>query len=300
MRPDPAPTGMRLKSSPVGPLPAGIEERFLEAGGVRFRYLIREGRASEAGSVSPFFFLHRYPTWAEVWLPLVDALGPRRPWIAPDLPDHNRSGRLPRNDRTISAYRRAITALFDALHLPKAIVVGSSLGGTLGVMLALDRPDRVERLVVLDAAGFTPTLPKKTVRLYVPFVLPSYVRAPRPRNVRRLLETAVFRDPRRIEEAWVQTIVEQWKPRPQRKAFIATGNALRGADATVAGDLERVRAPTLVVWGRQDPQFDWHIGEAAARRIPRGQFVAIEDCGHFPMVEKPTETAVAVSAFLGP
>ena len=292
--------GLHVKSSPVGPLPPGIEERFLEAGGVRFRYLMSARPASGAGSISPIFFLHGYPTWAEVWLPLAAALGPRRPWIAPDLPDHNRSGPSPEDDRSVSAYRRAVTALFDALQLPKAIVVGSSLGGTLGVMLALDRPDRVERLVVLDAAGFTPTLPKKTVRLYLPFILPSYLRAPRPRNVRRLLEKAVFRDPRRIEEAWVHTIVEQWKPRRQRKAFIATGNALRGADATVAGDLERVRAPTLVVWGRQDPQFDWEIGEAAARRIPQGRFVAIEECGHFPMVEKPTETAAAVSAFLGP
>src|SRR5437762_656957 len=185
--------GVRVKSSPVGPLPPGIEERFLEAGGVRFRYLSSAGRTSGAGSVSPIFFLHGYAAWAEVWLPLAAALGPRRPWIALDLPDHNRSGPLPESDRSVSAYRRAVMALFDALQLPKAIVVGSSLGGTLGVMLALDRPERVERLVVLDAAGFTPTLPKKTVRLYVPFVLPSYLRAPRPRNVRRLLEKAVFR-----------------------------------------------------------------------------------------------------------
>src|SRR5436309_666574 len=241
----------------AGPRPPGIEEGFREARGVRFRYRSSAGRTSGAGSVSPIFFRHGYPTWAEVWLPLAAALGPRRPWIAPDRPDHNRSGPLPENDRSVSAYRRAVTALFDALQLPKATVVGSSLGGTLGVMLALDRPERVERLVVLDAAGFTPTLPKKTVRLYVPFILPSYLRAPRPRNVRRLLEKDVFRDPRRIEEAWVHTIVEQWRPRRQRKAFIATGNALRGADATVAGDLERVRAPTLVVWGRQDPPPGW-------------------------------------------
>jgi pimeloyl-ACP methyl ester carboxylesterase len=198
----------------------------------------------------------------------------------------------------VSAYRKAITALFDALQLPKAVVIGSSLGGTLGIMLALDRPDRVDRLIVLDAAGLVPTIPKKTVRLYLPFVLPAYLRAPRPKNARRLLQTAVFHDPRLVEEAWVETIVEQWRPRARRSAFIATGNALRGPDASVAGDLERVRAPTLVLWGRQDPQFDWQIGEAAARRIPGARFVAIENCGHFPMVEKPVETATAISAFL--
>src|SRR5207244_3987746 len=78
-----------------------------------------------------------------------------------------------------------------------------------------------------DAAGLTPTLPKKTVRLYAPFVLPAYLRHPRARDVRRLLERAVFHDPRYADDAWVNTIVEQWKPRSRRAAFIATANALR-------------------------------------------------------------------------
>src|SRR2546429_3297930 len=127
VRPALAPTGMRVKSSPVGPLPPGIEERFLEAGGVRFRYLSSAGRTSGAGSVSPIFFLHGYPTWAEVWLPLAAALGPRRPWIALDLPDHNRSGPLPESDRSVSAYRRAGTPPLHAPQPPKAIVRGRSL-----------------------------------------------------------------------------------------------------------------------------------------------------------------------------
>src|SRR5256886_14509915 len=154
------------------------------------------------------------------------------------------------------------------MHLQKAIIIGSSLGGTLGIMLALDRPDKVDRLVVLDSAGLTPTMPKKTVRLYAPFVLPAYVRHPRAKNVRRLLERAVFHDPRYVDEAWVQTIVEQWTPGARRAAFIATGNALRRPDASVAADLDRVPAPTLAAWGRQDPQLDWKVGEAPALATP--------------------------------
>src|SRR2546426_46234 len=171
---------------------------------------------------STILFLHGYPTWAEVWLPLAGRLGGRRPWIAPDLPCHNQSGTFSGKDRSVSAYRRAIRSFFDAMQLEKAIIIGSSLGGTLGIMLALDRPDKVDRLVVLDSAGLTPTMPKKTVPLYAPFVLPAYVRHPRAKNVRRLLERAVFHDPRYVDEAWVQTIVEQWTPGARRAAFIAT------------------------------------------------------------------------------
>ena len=298
MIPAAGPAKLLTKTSPVGPLPPGILERFVEAGGIRFRYLTNAGGDAGGRRESTVLFLHGYPTWAEVWLPLAGRLGGRRPRIAPDLPCHNQSGTFSGKDRSVSAYRRAIRSFFDAMQLEKAIIIGSSLGGTLGIMLALDRPDKVDRLVVLDSAGLTPTMPKKTVRLYAPFVLPAYVRHPRAKNVRRLLERAVFHDPRYVDEAWVQTIVEQWTPRARRAAFIATGNALRRPDASVAADLDGVGARTLVVWGRKDPQFDWQIGEAAARRIPGATFAAIEDCGHFPMVEKPGETAEIVSAFL--
>jgi len=293
-----APTSPLPKTSPVGPLPPGIEERLVRAGDIQFRYLTNTKRGTTTGRDATILFLHGYPTWAEVWLPLAGQLGERHPWIAPDLPCHNRSAAFSGKDRSVSAYRRAIGSFFDAMRFQKAILIGSSLGGTLGIMLALDRPEKVDRLIVLDSAGLTPTVPKKTVRLYAPFVLPAYVRHPRAKHVRRLLQRAVFHDPRYADEAWVETIVEQWKPRSRRAAFIATGNALRRPDASVARDLEQVHARTLVVWGRQDPQFDWQIGEAAARRIPGGKFAAIESCGHFPMVEKPVETAEIVSDFL--
>jgi len=300
MVPVAGPSTVSSKTSPVGPLPSGIDERLVRAGDIQFRYLTNAKRGGPTRREAPILFLHGYPTWAEVWLPLVSKLGERYPWIAPDLPCHNRSAAFSGDDRSVSAYRRAMRSFFDAMRLEKAILIGSSLGGTLGIMLALDRPEQVHRLIVLDAAGLTPTMPKKTVRLYAPFVLPAYLRHPRARDVRRLLERAVFHDPRYADDAWVNTIVEQWKPRSRRAAFIATGNALRRPDASVAADLERVRVRTLVVWGREDPQFDWQIGEAAARRIPGAKFAAIEDCGHFPMVEKPTETAKIVSDFLEP
>ena len=298
MLPTTGPARLLPKTSPVGPLPPGILEQFVEAGGIRFRYLTNARGHAGGRRESTILFLHGYPTWAEVWLPLAGKLGGRWPWIAADLPSHNGSSQLAGNDRSVSAYRSAVRAFFDRMNPSKAIVIGSSLGGSLGIMLALDRPENVERLVVLDAAGLTPTLPKKAVRLYVPFVLPSYVRHPRPKHVRQLLQRAVFRDPRFVQEDWVTTIVEQWKPRARRSSFIATGNALRRPDASVAADLERLRARTLAVWGRQDPQFDWQIGEAAARRIPGATFTAIENCGHFPMVEKSEETAAIVSEFL--
>jgi len=275
------------------PLPASVWERFLEAGGVRFRYL-------QGGITSglPILLLHGWPTWAEVWIPVAWVLGARHPWIAPDLPCQGQSSLLPGKARTLTAYRRAIAALIDALALPRFAVIGNSMGGTLAIMAALDRPERVAKVVVLDAAGLTPKLPGRTARMYLPFLLPCFVRAPDPKSVRKLLTKAVFHDPRFADEAWVNAIVAAWKPRERRKAYMATGFALRRRDASVAADLGRIRLPTMVLSGRHDVQFPWKSAEGAATRIPGSEFGAIEDAGHFPMVEKSRETAQRISKFL--
>src|SRR5438876_607513 len=226
-------------------------------------------------------------------------LGARHPWIAPDLPCQGHSSPLPGNARTLTAYRNAIASFVDALDLPRFAIVGNSMGGTLAIMVALDRPARVAKVVVLDAAGLTPKLPGRTARMYLPFLLPSFVRAPGPKSVRKLLTKAVFHDPSFADDTWVNAIVAAWRPWDRRKAFIATGLALRRRDASVSADLARVRAPTLVLSGRHDVQFPWQAAEAASRRIPESRVGAIEDAGHFPMVERPRETAQLISEFLG-
>jgi len=275
------------------PLPASVRERFIEAGGVRFRFL--QGGAT---SGLPILLLHGWPTWAEVWIPVAWVLGARHPWIAPDLPCQGQSSSLPGKARTLTAYRKAIAAFIDALALPRFAVVGNSMGGTLAIMAVLDRPERVAKVVVLDAAGLTPKLPGRTARMYLPFLLPCFIRAPGPKSVRKLLTKAVFHDPRFADDVWVNAIVGAWKPRDRRKGFMATGFALRRSDASVAADLGRIHAPTLVLSGRHDVQFPWQSAEEATTRIQGSRFAAIEDAGHFPMVEKPRETAQRISEFI--
>jgi len=278
---------------PGSPLTEGAGEKYLEAGGVRFRYL--EG-GSAAGS--PVLLLHGWPTWAEVWLPIARRLAPQHRWIAPDLPCQNRSSLLPGNDCSLSAYGRAIDAFVAAVGLTQFAVIGNSMGGTLAVKLALAHPERVTKLVVLDAAGLTPKLPGKTARMYLPFLLPCYFRPPGKDSVRKLLTKAVFHDPRFATDDWVNAIVEAWKPRDRRRAYMATGFALRKPDASVADALPRIRVPTLVLSGRDDVQFRWQSAEEACRRIPGGRFGVIDEAGHFPMVERPDRTWPAISGFL--
>lgn len=283
----------RSVCTPRRDLPPGVEERFVDAGGVRFRYL-----TGGDGDATPVLLLHGWPTWSEVWLRVTPSLGTRHPWVAVDLPCQNRSSLLPGRDRNLSAYRRSLVAFVDALEMPRLALVGNSMGGTLAAMVALDRPERVSRLVLLDAAGLTPRLPGRTARLYLPFLLPCYFRAPGPNHVRKLLTKAVFHDPGFADDAWVSAMVAGWSPRDRRRALMATAFALRRPDASVASELGRIRVPTLVISGRQDVQFPWASALEASRGIPGAVFSAIDGAGHFPMVEKPVEISDLISKFL--
>ncbi len=275
------------------PLPAGVSENFLEAGGNRFRYL-RGGAAAGL----PVVFLHGWPTWAEVWLPVAQAIGARHPWVAVDLPGQGRSSLLPRGERTMSSSRRAVVAFLDALAFPSYALVGNSMGGSLAIMAARDRPSRVSKVGVLDAAGLNERFPGKTVRMYAPFLLPRFFTAPGPGAVRKLLTKAVFADPRFADGAWTDAVVAAWRPADRRKALLDAGFSLRRRDASVYPDLPELHVPTLILSGREDRQFPWPTAEAAARRVPGGRFAAIEGAGHFPMVERPAETATLLSEFL--
>lgn len=274
-------------------LPAGVSEHFLEAGGIRFRYL--QGGAS-AGL--PVVFLHGWPTWAEVWLPVAEAIGARHPWVALDLPGQGRSSLPPRGGSTMPSSRRAVVAFLDALGLPSYALVGNSMGGSLAIMAARDRPSKVARVAVLDAAGLNAKFPGRTVRLYAPFLLPRFLLAPGPGSVHKLLTRAVFHDARFADTAWVGAVVASWSSPDRRRALLQEGFALRRKDASVYDELPALTVPTLILSGREDRQFSWESAEAAARRIPGARFAAIDGAGHFPMVEKPEETARLLSDFL--
>jgi pimeloyl-ACP methyl ester carboxylesterase len=177
--------------------------------------------------------------------------------------------------------------VLDALSVERVDVVGLSLGGWLAAELAVRHPERVERLVLVDALG---------VRLPgVPMEDP-FMAAPAKR--RQLL----FHDP---ASALAQTLVPDVPP-PDRLEI-----ALRGREAAarlvwnpaqqyrrLTGRLWRIKAPTLVVWGADDRLIPLAYGEAWAHEVPGARLVTLDRCGHFPPLERPEPFAEVALEFL--
>ena len=144
-------------------------------------------------------------------------------------------------------------------ELRGAAIVGHSSGGTIAVLAAAQAPQAVGRLVLVAPAGI--------------FLSRSRLAYARP------LAVQVLRAPRRLP----RMIRDSLRVGPIRLPRIAF-DLLR---VDVAPALPDVRAPTLVVWGADDPLLSPKLGTVFAAQIPDARLVILPDCGHIPMLESP-------------
>jgi pimeloyl-ACP methyl ester carboxylesterase len=239
----------------------------------------------EGGDGPPVLYLHGAGTYW--WLPGHDRLAARRHVYLPAHPGFGDSTGAEDIEDIEDLVFHTLDVL-DELALERVDVVGLSLGGWCAVELALRQPQRVNRLVLVDAAGLrlrdvpTPDLFLAT-----------------PAESRELL----FADPK---GPIAMAAIPDTPPAPEKMVYI-----LRGREAAarllwnphvryrkLMSRLDRVKRPTLVVWGAQDRLFPLPYGEAFARGIPGAKLVTIDRCGHLPPVEQPERFAEAVLDFL--
>ena len=270
----------------------GFEERFAEVRGSRLRYLV-------CGEGEPLVLVHGLGGAASNWLALAPLLLPGRRLLVPELPGHGGSEPLPAAPN-LNAYADSLAALVEREGFPSAAVVGHSLGGAIGLRLAIRRPEAVSRLVLAGAAGISSGTRSARYALTITGILkPGRRIAPYRRLVARspVLKTLVFgrwgaADP----QALPTDVVEAFLSGPARHTdTVSAAKALMQDDPRP--DLDRVRCPSLVLWGARDNQLP--IGDAFdyARRL-RGLLRVIPDCGHLLIGERPDACADAIESFL--
>jgi len=270
----------------------GFEERFAEVRGSRLRYLV-------CGEGEPLVLVHGLGGAAANWLALAPLLLRGRRLLVPELPGHGGSEPLPAA-ANLNAYADSLAEVAEREGLSPAAVVGHSLGGAIALRLAIRRPDGVSRLVLAAAAGISSGTRSARYALTITGILkPGRRIAPHRRLVARspVLKSLVFgrwgaADPRALPAE----VVEAFLSGPARHTdTVSAAKALMKDDPRA--DLDRVRCPSLVLWGARDNQLP--IGDAFdyARRL-RGRLRVIADCGHLLIGERPDACADAIESFL--
>jgi pimeloyl-ACP methyl ester carboxylesterase len=257
----------------------------------------------EIGSGPPLVFVHGLAGCWQNWLENIPHFARSHRVIAADLPGFGQS-ELPREDISIPGYGRFIDAFLGAIDIERAPLVGNSMGGFIAAETAISHPARVEKLVLVDAAG-GPALHEwhsrhgvrllRAARLVHPIMAAGLARREtlvrRPR-LRRTILYKVARHPERIApELCYEVASGAGKP-----GFLDALKALSEYD--FSDRLPAISSPTLIVWGESDeivPVADAHEYE---RLIPGARKVIFDDTGHVPMLERPARFNRVLEDFL--
>ena len=270
----------------------------VEVGGERVG--LRYFAAGEAHEEPPVVLLHGIGLDAATvsWRHALPALADDRRVFAFDFPGHGESDSL--SSYTHQRYLETLDGFLGALDIDRAALAGISMGGGVALGYALDAPERVERLVLVDSYGLgrdAPWRPGGSMLLNVPgFDGLLGAGLSNPMAVAASLG-GIAVDPSPGFVADVQRAVGPAAARAlgewQRDEFRADGLKTCYLDR-----LAEVEPPTLLVHGRDDPIFPVNWSERATRRIPDARFVAFEECGHWPPREYPEKFERVVGRFL--
>ena len=225
---------------------------------------------------------------------------------APHLPGSGGSAEPEGGDYSPASFERFLVAFLDASGIERAVVVGNSLGGLVGLRLALADPERVATLGLLAGAG----LGRKASPALRSLALPGYGRLAvawgkrPPGAAQRALGRAalLFARPRGVPVEWLKEQYRLARLPGFLEAQLATVRAqvgLRGQRELLLDRLPFLKVPTLVVWGERDRVLPPAQAREAIVRIPDGSLELVPDCGHLPQVERPDHLAEILARFLG-
>jgi pimeloyl-ACP methyl ester carboxylesterase len=188
----------------------------------------------------------------------------------------------------------------DRLGIERAALVGNSMGGSTAVLVAAMAPERVSRLVLIDAAVFNtaPSARPGMVRLATsPFAgILDLVPAKRLFVERSLRQ--VFHDDALVTNERVAEYLAAAKRPGSVAALRSLGRSLDERPRRVPEALRSVAAPTLVVWGAEDVWIPRAQGDRIAATVAGARLVVISSCGHMPQEEKPAELVRLLLEFL--
>lgn len=227
-------------------------------------------------------FAHAAGSNGNTWHRQLTAFADEHSPLAFDFPGHGRSGGT-ESLKSIEAYRDFLGAFVDVLRLRPSVLIGRSMGGAIALAFALAHPERVRALVlVATAARFE--LPQTMLDTWKNVMLG---RAQQPFSTEAFSSKTDFAV---MREAWM----EQVKTDPRVRYFDLV--ACNQFDITPR--LAEIKAPTLIVAGRDDGIAPPQRSEVLHAGIKGSKLVVIEDAGHTVSNEKPEEFNAAVRNFL--
>lgn len=273
------------------------EDSYVKVGGINTRYWV-------LGQGKPLLLIHGLGASCDYWRYNIRALSQGCRVYAFDLPGCGRS------DKEIDEFSldfagEFVAAFMDAVGVDRASLVGNSLGGAVSLQFAIHYPHRLDKLVLVSSGGLGRELGLSFRLFKIPLLgeLMAWAWSTKP-GVRRTLRSIVY-DPQIIGDDFVDQLAEL-TPLPGAKEMLLSvaqaGIDFWGQNMRLLEPLLRrvpeIEAPTLIIWGAQDPVIPVAHAHIAHRVIKNSQLHIFDHCGHVPQIEMPEEFNQLVLDFL--
>ena len=214
-----------------------------------------------------------------------------------DLPAYGLTGPFVDRDYSILNYTSFLKEFLETLDIKQCIIAGNSLGGEIAWNFALEKPDIVKKLILINSGGFpsfsksvpiafrlaqTPVI-NKVVRFITPFFI-----------VKSSVENVYF-DKSKVTDSLVERYFDLCLREGNRQAFI---DRLGIGKRNNYINISNIKQPTLILWGADDLLIPVENAYKFQNSLPNNKLVILENSGHVPMEENPFESIKHVIEFL--
>jgi pimeloyl-ACP methyl ester carboxylesterase len=228
-------------------------------------------------------YLHGVPDNSDEWLAFLKRTG----GIAPDLPGFGRSGKPGSLSYTIAEFDAFIERFLAQAGVDRVSLVMHDWGG-VGLAFAQRRPERVERIVIIDAVPFLPGFRwHRTARIWRTPVLGELAMGATGRFVLRQLSRESNASPGPMPDEWIESVLAHFDQGTQRAILRLYRSSPPEVLAAAGAGLARLRVPALVVWGMEDPYVPGRFAGEYAAALPNAELVELPDAGHWPWFDRP-------------
>ena len=272
---------------------------FIDIDGMQV-HIVRSTKCANSASVKTIVLLHGTSASLHTWQGWTEALSAEYCVVSMDLPGFGLTGPFVNKttEYTSANYASFVIEVLDKLNLDKVILAGNSLGGKIAWRMAALYPERVSKLILVNAVGY-PATPKS---IPIGFRLASYpalkpiLRNILPRNVVKKSIKSVYADDSQVDEMLVDRYYDLSLRAGNRGAL---SDRLREFDNVEdQAQIEQLALPTLIMWGAKDELIPVENAELFHRDIANSQLKIFDNLGHVPHEEDPVTSVAVVKAFL--
>ena len=264
-----------------------MRQSFANLDGINIRYLDADKNIDTENNQHHVLFIHGLGSSADRWLDIPDAISlAGLHGLAIDLPGFGLSDKPEKMEYTIPGFVRFVADFIRQYEKPRELpngkmsIVGHSLGGYIAVQLAIDHPDLVEKLVLIDTSGMLGA-PTPLLQEYLAAAM-----NPSRQSVRKVFEQMVA-DPIRIPDVLVDGFIYRLGQQGAKHAFkSAFDNSVNTRlEAEKLHHISNIQ--TLIIWGVHDRLIPLDHYKIFQKAIQGSRVEIIEDAGHAPFAEKP-------------